>query len=356
MSTINVEATRITSLNLHPNADRLEVAEVFGTTVVVPKGQFKAGQMVVYFPPNVLIPEDVAKQLGVHNYLKHAVYPGDVISTQCRVAATKLRGVPSYGFVVRSPKLDATEGCLFNHYYKATKYTPPIKTVAGDALPDHPLFHEYTDIENYWRYPDAIEEGTPVRITEKIHGMNSRAGIISVGGDHFEFMAGSHHCNVKEYDAAGRRSRYWLPFEYEPILRLLTWACDEQKSVILFGEIMGPGIQDMDYGLTEPAYRVFDLSENGQYYDWEILRDACDFFGVPTVPLLYEGPFYKGLVDKFVSGPTLGNFGPVRSQFKGREGIVITPLKESWSPALNGRSIVKAVSAEYLDRKGAQDN
>lgn len=36
--------------------------------------------------------------------------------------------------------------------------------------------------------------------------------------------------------------------------------------------------------------------------------------------------------------------------------VVVTPLKESFSPVLGGRMIVKSVSADYLDRRGAKDN
>ena len=46
--------------------------------------------------------------------------------------------------------------------------------VAGLACP---TFHEYTEIQNYYKYPDAIPVGTLVRVTEKIHGTNSRVGV-----------------------------------------------------------------------------------------------------------------------------------------------------------------------------------
>jgi hypothetical protein len=38
------------------------------------------------------------------------------------------------------------------------------------------------------------------------------------------------------------------------------------------------------------------------------------------------------------------------------EGIVVTPVKERFSDVLAGRCILKSVSADYLDRKDAQDN
>ena len=46
----------------------------------------------------------------------------------------------------------------------------------------------------------------------------------------------------------------------------------------------------------------------------------------------------------------------IKSKFKGREGIVITPVVEAYSEVLRGRMILKSKSADYLDRKNAQDN
>jgi len=59
-------------------------------------------------------------------------------------------------------------------------------------------------------------------------------------------------------------------------------------------------------------------------------------------------------VEHFTCGPS--TFDGIKSKFKGREGIVITPLIETWSECLQGRAILKHVSADYLNRKGAQDN
>jgi len=46
----------------------------------------------------------------------------------------------------------------------------------------------------------------------------------------------------------------------------------------------------------------------------------------------------------------------IQCAFKGREGCVITPQVEQFYAPTGGRLILKSVSADYLDRKGAQDN
>jgi len=79
-----------------PDADKLEIAKVAGTQTLIVKGQFKAGDLCVYFPPDILLPGDVSEALGVAKYLKTALWEGSRFP--CRVAACRLRGTPSYGF------------------------------------------------------------------------------------------------------------------------------------------------------------------------------------------------------------------------------------------------------------------
>lgn len=358
MSQTFAQLVQVEAIEPHPNADALEIASILGTKVVVRKGAFIDKEPVVYFPPDLLIPNSRAEQLGVAGYLKHAIYPGDTEKSQCRVGACRLRGQPSYGFVISLREANLPPVCGYgigadvSEHFGAVKYEPPPRAQAGDAAPEFPTFHRYTSIENYYRYPDMIPVGLPVRITEKIHGTNSRVGLIKVD-DEWQFMAGSHGVVRKRPDK-GTNSIYWGPLEEESMLNMLSCLCDEQNDVVVFGEIYGPGIQDLDYGVSTGSrgYRVFDISINGRYCDWEFVRTACASHGVETVPLLYEGPFSKDLIEQLTHGPT--TVGSPKGKFKGREGIVITPLTESLN-ANGGRMILKSVSADYLDRKGAQD-
>ena len=128
------------------------------------------------------------------------------------------------------------------------------------------------------------------------------------------------------------------------------------NDVILFGELFGPGVQDLDYGIPagEIGWRVYDCSINGSYVNWDVLAPVCLWFGIPLVPVLYTGPYYEGLVDELTNGLTTMVSGPswIKSPFKGREGIVITPLVETFSNVVGRRLILKSVSADYRDGKG----
>lgn len=369
MSDISITIQIISDLLPHPNADKLEIAKILGTQTLVPKGDFKVGDAVVYFPPDILLPGDVSDELGVTKYLKSTTWEG--FKFPCRVAACRLRGVPSYGFCISKPAMPvdwdtSIIGKDVTEYYRAVQYEPPVRagrSFKSDQEKQPASFHEYTDIQNFWKYHTAIPEGTPVRITEKLHGTNSRVALLEVN-DEWDFFAGSHHRCLRQYatpieqlmeEVTTKKSVYWHPFDIPGVLDLLTDLCDEEYDVILFGELFGPGVQDLDYGVPagEIGWRCYDISINGRYLGWAQLVVYCLAHGVPTVPVIYTGPFSVSLVDVLTNGPTA--MGEVNSKFKGREGIVITPLNETYSDELHGRLILKSVSADYRDRKGAKD-
>jgi RNA ligase (TIGR02306 family) len=356
MSNIEITVEKIKSIEPHPNADRLEIAKILGTQVVVQKGQFKSGDVVIYFPPDMMIPLGWSERLGVQKYLKHALWDGKKI--QCRIAATRLRGIASYGFIHSQIEISNVNiGEEVTDQFLGRKYEPPpvFAVIGGDAEPDHPEFHKYTEIENYYKYPDVIKDGTPVRITEKLHGTNCRVGVVKID-EEWQFVAGSHNVRVKSETASGKPSLYWIPLQDENVLEMLNHLCNERYPVIIFAEIFGPGIQDLDYGMKEVSFRVFDISVGGQYLDWQGLKYYCDVYNISYVPLIHIGPFSPNLVEKFANGPTeMEDPENIRSKFKGREGIVITPLVEQWNE-ITGRVILKSVSADYLDRKGGRDN
>jgi RNA ligase (TIGR02306 family) len=345
MAITKITVERVNEVEHHPNADRLDIVQVLGFKVVCGRDQFKVGDAAIYFPADMLISPQAAQELGVTKYLKSATYPGDIYKTQCRVSACRLRGIPSHGFIVGPVEHDGAYGTDLTKVYGGYKYEPPVRMGGGDALRENAIFHQYTSIDNIQRYPDAIPPGTLVRITEKIHGTNARIGKCREE-DEWEYMAGSH--KVRRKQGTGL---YWTPF---PLVQsLLDDLCDNTHDVIVFGEIFGQGVQDMDYGVDGKAFRVFDISIDGKYLGWEEVLDACYAADVPTVPLLYVGEFDREIVEKLTYGKS--TFDNIKGNFKDREGCVITPLKEQYSPELGGRMILKSVSADYRNRKNPTD-
>jgi len=348
MSELSILALPVDAVYPHPNADKLEIIKIGAYQTCDQKGKYAIGDIVAHFPPDILIPNNIAQQLGVANYLRDAIYPGDPAKSKCRVGAIRLRGVPSFGFIL---SVRAEAGADLTERFHGVKFEPPEPDWfrVGQHVKGDPRFHAYTDIENYRnsKYTHAIPEGTPVRITEKIHGTNSRVGLIDNN-----FMCGSHRCVMAETDKLGKPSLYWSPLTKD-MKDMIHCIATGGRNVIVFGEIFGSKVQFMDYGIFgNDGYRVFDISVNGEYLSWEQVVYYTTRFCIPRVPLLYEGPFYRELLEQLVDGETVvGDAVRIRTSFKGREGVVITPLTEQYSPALGGRMILKAVSVDYLEAR-----
>jgi len=333
MSDVNIMSVMVDDVRPHPNADKLDIIKIGTYQVCETKGKYCSGDIVAHFPPDILIPVNIAAQLGVVNYLKDAVYPGDTYKTKCRVGAIRIRGIASFGFII---KVNVPVGLDLTDRFHGVKYEPVESSASGNSPPDNVCFHKYTDIQNYHnsKYRGAFSIGLPVRITEKIHGTNSRVG--SIDG---EFICGSHNRIKKD-------GLYWQPLT-DNMKEMLQYI---GGNVIAFGEIYGSKVQFMDYGVTgNSGYALFDISVNGTYLNWDSIVYYADKFGIPFVPLLYSGPFSNALIEQLVDGST--TVGKLNSKFKGREGIVITPFRETFSNVLGGRLILKAVSVDYLEQR-----
>lgn len=88
-SPLVVPVATIRAVTPHPNADSLDIAQVLGWQVVVGRNQFKEGDKVVYFAPDVVLPRELSDAWGVTQYL-----------SKQRIKATRLRGEPSFGLVM----------------------------------------------------------------------------------------------------------------------------------------------------------------------------------------------------------------------------------------------------------------
>lgn len=334
----------ISAVKPHPNADRLEIAEILGWQVIVSKGTHHPGDRVLYVPPDSWVPDDKAEAWGVAPYLSNG-----------RVRAIKLRGEPSFGFAVplypafkslgpdhplRFLSADAETGENLAEAFGILKYIPPLKLQSGDTAAEGELFPRYTSIENLRHYPDAFEPNEWVHVTEKIHGTNSRVGIVAG-----EMMAGSHNTRRKEpEDKDYAKNTYWFPWSVPGVADLLhSLAQSGHKQVVLYGEVFGP-VQKLHYGSpAQLQYRAFDLLIDGKFAGPTYLLFLLNTYGVEAVPVLYDGRF-ESL--EFIKHLSEGSSNvPLADHY--REGVVIRSEYETTDPRF-GRRILKYVSDTYL--------
>jgi RNA ligase (TIGR02306 family) len=93
MSTFGVTVEFLENIRSHPDADRLELAGLAGCDYqfVIPKGVYKNGDPVLYFPVDAILPEPLLERVGLSGKLGGA--------KKNRVKTKKIRGAPSQGIV-----------------------------------------------------------------------------------------------------------------------------------------------------------------------------------------------------------------------------------------------------------------
>jgi RNA ligase (TIGR02306 family) len=334
-----VEVVRIADVRKHPDADALDVVLIEGKQLqtIAKRGQYAAGDKAVYVPYDAMIPDAIAEQWGVANYLSKG-----------RVRAVRLRGEMSYGFLTDlAPGVDSFIGEDLADLYGITKYEPPPSFATGDSERDHPQFHRYTTIENLRHFPDVFLPGEKVVVTEKLHGTNARVGLVcdQETGEPL-LVCGSHNLRKK----VGQDGIYESPLKAFGVNDLLA-RTGTHRAPILFGEVYGWKVQDLHYGRTPQnalGFSAFDMSLGGTYRDHNYFAGACDAFGVERVPELYRGPYDAQVVAELSSGQTTWGGDHIR------EGIVVKPLCERTDPRI-GRVILKLLNDDYLTRKGGTE-
>jgi len=92
----------------HPSADRLEIVEIFGNSIIVGKGVYSQNDKLAYFPIESCLS---AKFLSWANLFNDPVLNADGVTKSYfsskgrRVKAINLRGVPSQGFLFKVSEL-----------------------------------------------------------------------------------------------------------------------------------------------------------------------------------------------------------------------------------------------------------
>lgn len=360
MSTLIVEVCKIDKITNHKNADLLDLVIVKGWQCVVKKDSYKAGDIIIFVPPEAILPIEFAEKLGVRNYLTG--------SNKDRVRCAKLRGEMSYGLIIDNFG-NWPVGKDVQTELGIIKYEPPVRTNMGDAAPEDVFFEKYTDIENLRNYPDVFKEGEKVVVKEKADGSNFRLNLQSVPtflsklfpkwfSPKFIWQAGSHKVNRKKPTENIEKNTYWYPYTQPGVQELLKFIIKTTKAdnVILYGEIYGAikgGLKSMHYGKPgKLSFVAFDIMIDGKYVDFEDFTLLTSEFKVPTVPLIDIIEYNFEIIEKLSNGPSL--LAERNGTKHIREGIVIVPMKERTDPKI-GRVILKLHGSDYLDLKAKKE-
>lgn len=179
----------------HPNADRLQLADVGGYQVVVGL-DVEDGQLGVFFPPDGQISEEMATANDLVGYTdpETGERKGGFFPKNRRVKSQKFRGEKSEGYWTPLASfefvgIDPTklqEGERFselNGIPICNKYYTPatIKAMRNRSKMQQRQnfrFAKHVETEKFQYVVDQIPSGSLIYITEKLHGTSNRFGYV----------------------------------------------------------------------------------------------------------------------------------------------------------------------------------
>lgn len=356
MSSLIVEICKIDAVEHHPNADRLDIVHIKGWNCIVSRDEFKAETLAIYVPPDSIIPKKIIEEYNLE-YLKD----------NGRLRSVRLRGFLSQGLVLPlsllPPETKIKEGTNVAETLNIEKWIPPQPKYAikkSSKKKANPLFSEYTDIANIKHYNRVFTTKDDVVMTEKLHGTNFRFGNLPVYkykgfvsaikyyincllGKKYEYIYGSRHVQIMANNLT------WYGEDvYGKVAEKYKLKNIIPPNTILYGEIVGPGIQDLTYGLTEHKLFVFDIKQDDRYLNHEAVVKFCKEHGLEMVPILFTGKYSN----KKLAKHTAGNSVICPTQI--REGCVVKPLVEMNDNKI-GRKILKSVGEQYVLRNSGTE-
>jgi hypothetical protein len=203
--TNNAIIIRLKNVRKHPNADRLKLATVLGTTVVVGL-EAKENDLVVYFDSNLrLSPEYLFwNNLYSNKEMNSDSEKKGYFGKHGRVKAQNFRGEPSNGYIASLDSLDYIEEVevsevVFNEGDEFTHINDRLicekciplhqpgnkskKRFTGKQGKNHPkitMFHKHWNTKQLMREVQKIDAYTMCWFEEKIHGTSGRIGHVLV--------------------------------------------------------------------------------------------------------------------------------------------------------------------------------
>jgi RNA ligase (TIGR02306 family) len=311
----------------HPNADRLEIAQILGFECVTQKGLYDAGEKIVYIRPDAVLP----LEQWTNDYRKYS---------PVRIKAAKLRGSWSEGIIVPFEilPLDVIEklnkmkvGDDVSELLKVTHHVEPVPQ-NEDAKGGMPFNIPKTDEERVENLKEhRIPYGENVDISLKIDGQSSsyyydidskRFGMLSRREemksryDKNNWFHGLFIKFVLKYPYFKKflkpRNNYDFVCEKYELKTKLIEFCEKNKvSLVIRGEIYGDGLQAnsnnphgvTSYGVVQPNDRYWAMysvylikerryAEKGDIYYYPNVASAMKLPAIPmvesNVPLTVE--------------------------------------------------------------------
>jgi len=371
MAEMKIIQQRIERIEPHDNADRLEIAftDTFDWPVIIGKYSFEARDKVIHFPVDCVIPYELENFLLGDSKIK---------LKNGRIRAAKIRGTISYGILAPAEKLqsyhsfDGRSKDLMKAF-GCHKYEPPAKQEKGFSgvsgskswKRKNRNFTKYFDMNHLQNCKGIFDDEKRVAITEKLHGTSFRAGWVKRDpltlweGIKFrirkiwdkdyqwEFVYGSR--NVQLQDKL--EGTFYKENVYSKMVKKYDLKKTIGKDVVIYAEIVGPGIQKNYQYIDDHDMFVYDIKVNGKYIDFTDRQTHIWDMNLKSVPVLLWDIYwigYKDHINTIFNSPSKLDLSQ-----KVKEGVVVEALEEKI--CRHGRKKVKVLNPEYLLNKTNTD-
>ena len=333
------------------NADRLEVAEMVGKgwKVVTQKGEFKEGDLAVYFEIDSFLPPDderyeFLKERCLRRFVSKS---GNVLREGIRIKSIKLRGVISQGLLIPLDKFpeignrmhsgkflyytkeefdkeladvlakvespvdvvpyndedylceivgsDVTKLLHVEHYDEVKEQLQPAmgNPISADALGRFPSdYIPKTDEERIQNLGDWFQtmKGRRWQVSCKHDGTSCTIAFSpTIDSDNPNIVC-SRNLRLKREAADGKIPVYWQMAEKYGILDTLAKLFGEGEEYAVQGEIVGPGInkcrnKETDFKFF--CFRIYDI-KNQKWVNPKETVELCKKFNIPHVQIVKD--------------------------------------------------------------------
>jgi len=395
--------TTIKELRPHSNADRLQIATLFGNDVVVGL-DVQIGDLGIYFPTDGKLGLEFAKKNNLLRKDENGNEMGGYLEYNKRhIKAIKLRGEVSDGLFLPITSLEPftdinklKEGDTITKLDDVTiceKYIPksnkPIRNMEHQKKKKkvkdlYPYFTEHVDTSQFAYNVGEFKEGDICYITLKLHGTSQRVSralknetkgikdkildFFNIKNNKWEYISGTRRVVLENYDGGyygGNQFRkQWHDFfesklqKGESVYFEVVGYIDEDKTIMPVCD--NKKINDKEfvkrYGKTTSftygcgkgesdiyVYRMTKTDEDGKTieYSTEQMKIRCEQMGVKHVPIL----------DKFIFTTQEDLWGRVRRYESGVDLIDSSHIREGVVIRIDNREKFKAFKQKSTDFK-----
>lgn len=297
-------------------ADKIELAQILGWSVIVKKNEFKVGDLVVYCEVDSLMPEKpefeflrskkfrirAMKMRGVYSY--GICFPLSIIPVTTKPIidddVTDIIGVRKYDpeaekeALLLAKKAELEKSRLKKYLMRNSLYRKLYFLFKKDKRNSWPQFISKTDEIRVQGIPQLFEterdKGTIFEVGEKLDGQSStyfvvkNPNIIKRFWKPYLFGVCSRNFQLAVPD----NSTYWKAAKkYDIEEKLIRYAKEyKANTIVLQGEILDPKVQGNKYKVKETEFYAFNFIVDGEKYNSLSIKNWCKNNQIPHVPII----------------------------------------------------------------------